>query len=84
MQGGVDEQTSGLIVAALRKAILRGKPIRLIQSGKGEGLFPKELEERVREHCFSGVGKWMAPNVTFRGRTPVIADRRRLACLQHA
>jgi hypothetical protein len=55
MRGEIDDQTFRLIVEALRKAILHGKPIRLIQSGKGEGLFPKELETRVKEHCFSDV-----------------------------
>jgi len=64
MRGGVDERTFGLIVAALRKAILRGKPMRLIQSGKGEGLFPKELEEWVRDHCFSDIALFSAVNPT--------------------
>lgn len=53
MSDRVDELTVGLIVAALRRAIIRGKPIRLMESGKGEGLFPKELEGQVRNHCIS-------------------------------
>ncbi len=68
MKDQVDEQTDGLILAALKRAIIRGKPIRLIETGKGEGLFPKELEGRVRDHCISELALFLEVESTASSR----------------
>ena len=52
----IDSNTEELVIAALKKAVLQGGPLRLYQPSKGEGLFPASREDfgDLETFCLTG------------------------------
>lgn len=56
MMGSIDPQTREIVVSVLKKAALKGGPIRLYRKGKSDGLFPERFAASgdIENYCLAG------------------------------